>query len=167
VIDGIWATLSIGIERGGYLAGGEALPRTNHRCLWIDVTYETLYGHAIPPTVRYAIRRLKLQDLRVVKRFITTYQSWIEGHSLATHAFALQSNARYPLSLEHAAEYEWLDHMKIEGLRYADRCCQKLPMGGVPWSPQLQVLRHQLGYWQLICKKVVGRKISTHLIECV
>jgi hypothetical protein len=56
VIDGIWATPAIGIERGGYLAGGEAIPRTNHRCLWMDVTYETLYGHAIPPTVRYSIR---------------------------------------------------------------------------------------------------------------
>ena len=38
-------------------------------------------------------------------------------------------------------------------------------MGEVPWSPQLQVLRHRLGYWQLICKKVAGKKISTRLIE--
>ena len=37
-------------------------------------------------------------------------------------------------------------------------------MGKVPWSPQLQVLRHRLGYWQLICKKVAGRKVSTRLI---
>jgi hypothetical protein len=46
VIDGIWATPSISIECGGYLAGGEAIPRTNHWCLWVDVTYETLYGRA-------------------------------------------------------------------------------------------------------------------------
>ena len=38
-------------------------------------------------------------------------------------------------------------------------------MGEVPWSPQLQVLRHKLGYWQLVTKKLVGRKISTRLIE--
>ena len=38
-------------------------------------------------------------------------------------------------------------------------------MGEVPWSPQLQVLRHQLGYWQLVCKKVIGHRISTRLIE--
>ena len=56
VIDGIWATPANEIERGGYLAGGEAIPRTNHQCLWMDVTYETLYGHAIPLTVRYSIR---------------------------------------------------------------------------------------------------------------
>jgi hypothetical protein len=38
-------------------------------------------------------------------------------------------------------------------------------MGEVPWSPQLQVLRHRLGFWQLVCKKVAGRRISTRLIE--
>ena len=38
-------------------------------------------------------------------------------------------------------------------------------MGEVPWSPQLQVLRHKLSYWQLVTKKLVGRKISTRLIE--
>jgi len=167
VIDGIWATPSIGIKRGGYLAGGEALPRMNHRCLWIDVTYETLYGHTLPPTAHYTIRRLKLQDPRVVQRFINAYRSWIEEHGLSRRAFTLQAKATYPLSLELAAEYEWIDHMKMEGLRHADHQCRKLPMGGVPWSPQLQVLRHRLGYWQLICKKVVGRKISTHLIERV
>ena len=150
VIDGIWATPSINIEQGGYQAGGEALPRTNHRCLWIDVTYETLYGHVLPPIMGYAICRLKLQDPRVVKRFIDLYHAWIDLHGLSSRAFALQCNATYPLSSKHAAEYEWLDHMKIEGLRYADRHCRNLPMGEVPWSPQLQVLRHKLSYWQLV-----------------
>ena len=56
VIDGIWVTPSIEIVGGGYLAGVEVLLRTNHRCLWVDVTYETMYGHELPPIVRYAIR---------------------------------------------------------------------------------------------------------------
>ena len=133
--------------------------------MWIDVTYENLYGHVLPPVLRYAIRRLKLQDPRVVKRFIDLYRTWIEFYELSSRAFALQRYAKYPLSPEHAVEYEWLDHMKIEGLRYADRHCRKLSMGEVPWSPQLQVLRHKLGYWQLVTKKLVGCKISTQLIE--
>jgi hypothetical protein len=83
VIDGIWATPAIGIERGGYLAGGEAIPQTNHRCLWIDVSYKTMYGHELPPVPRYAICRLKLQDPRVVNKFITAYHEWIEQHRLA------------------------------------------------------------------------------------
>jgi hypothetical protein len=66
---------------------------------------------------------------------------------------------------QHAAEYEQLDQLKIKGLKYADRNCRKLPMGEVPWSLQLQVLHYRLGYWQLVCKKVAGRRISTRLIE--
>ena len=62
VIDGIWATPSINIKQGGYLAGGEALPRMNHHCLRIDVTFEMLYGHVLPPIACYAIHWLKLQD---------------------------------------------------------------------------------------------------------
>jgi hypothetical protein len=50
-IDGIWATPSIWIEQGGYLADGQAMPRTNHRALWINVTYECMYGHILPPNV--------------------------------------------------------------------------------------------------------------------
>jgi hypothetical protein len=140
VINGIWATPAIGIERGGYLVGGEAIPRTNHRCLWIDVSYETMYGHELPPVPRYAIRQLKLQDPRVVNKFTTAYREWIEQHGLAKRAFDLQTKSMYPLSQEDAAEYEWIDRMKIEGLRYADQRCRKLLMGEVPWSPQLQVL---------------------------
>jgi hypothetical protein len=143
VIDGIWATPAIGIEHGGYLAGGEAIPRMNHRCLWIDVTYEMMYRHEIPLIAWYAIRQLKLQDPRVVNKFIMAYREWIEQHGLAKRAFLLQTRSMYPLSQEHAAEYEWIDRMKIEGLHYAD-CCQKLSMGEVPWSPQLQVLQNQL-----------------------
>jgi hypothetical protein len=109
VIDGIWATPAIGIERGGYLAGGEAIPRTNHRYLWIGVSYEMMYGHAIPPLARYAIRWLKLQDPRVVNKFTTAYREWIEQHGLAKRAFLLQTRSTYPLSPEHAAEYEWIN----------------------------------------------------------
>jgi hypothetical protein len=73
--------------------------------------------------------------------------------------------ATYPLLIEHAEEYEKIDQLKIEGLRYADHYCRKLPMGEVPWSPQLQALRDGLGYWQLVGKKVAGHRISTRLIE--
>jgi hypothetical protein len=86
-------------------------------------------------------------------------------HGLAEQAFSLQTHSKYPIMSQHAAEYERLDQLKIEGLKFADRNCRKLPMGEVPWSLQLQVLRYQLGYWQLVCKKVAGRRISMRLIE--
>jgi hypothetical protein len=99
-----------------------------------------MYSHELPLVPRYAIRRLKLQDPWVVNKFTTAYREWIKQHGLAKRAFDLQTKSTYPLSQDDAAEYEWIDRMKIKGLRYADRCCRKLPMGAVPCSPQLQVL---------------------------
>jgi hypothetical protein len=101
-----------------------------------------------------------------VNKFIMAYQEWIEQHGLAKRAFLMQTRSTYPLSQEHAAEYEWIDRMKIKGLHYADCWCRKLPMGEVSWSPQLQVLWNRLSYWQLVYKKVAGHRISTRLIEC-
>jgi hypothetical protein len=43
--------------------------------------------------------------------------------------------ATYPLDTQLAAEYEWLDQQKMEGILQADRKCRKLRMGEVPRSP--------------------------------
>jgi hypothetical protein len=79
-----------------------------------------MYGHELPLIARYVIGRPKLQDPRVVRKFIVSYQEWIEQHGLAKQAFLLQTRAMYPFSQELAEEYEWIDRMKIEGLSYAD-----------------------------------------------
>jgi hypothetical protein len=71
----------------------------------------------------------------------------------------------YPLEPWLAEEYEWLDMMKMKGTELADQACRKLYMGGVPWCPVLQGLRDALGYWQLVVKKKLGRKVSSRLIE--
>jgi hypothetical protein len=62
--------------------------------------------------------------------------------------------------------YEWLDEMKLKGIELVDKTCQKLCMGGVSWCLLLQALWDKLGYWQLVAKKKVGRRVSSRLIEC-
>jgi len=61
--------------------------------------------------------------------------------------------------------YERLDADRIICIRKADKECQKLKMGGVPWSLGLQRVRYALGIWQLLMKKTVGRKVSSNLIK--
>ena len=109
---------------------------------------------------------LKLQDPWIAKHFNEEYHSWIMSNALSHWAYALETKAAYPLSTELAVEYEKLDQLKMQGIQLTDHQCHKLPMGKVPWSPQLQVLRNQLGYWQLVIKKVAGRKVSSKLINC-
>ena len=61
-IDGIWATPNIGIEGGGFFCFDEVFPETDHRCLWIDVTYITAFGHNMPAINRPSARRLHCRD---------------------------------------------------------------------------------------------------------
>jgi hypothetical protein len=46
-IDGIFATPSICLQGGGYFAFGDG-PGSDHRCLWLDLTYQTAFGHESP-----------------------------------------------------------------------------------------------------------------------
>jgi hypothetical protein len=43
-IDGIWATPGIKIVGGGYFQYDEVFTNTDHRCLWVDLTYEMAFG---------------------------------------------------------------------------------------------------------------------------
>jgi exonuclease III len=47
-IDGIWASPGISIQAGGYFDYDEVLINTDHRCLWIDITFHTAFGHNMP-----------------------------------------------------------------------------------------------------------------------
>jgi len=163
-IDGIWASRTIVILRGGYMACGAAIPRTNHWALWMDIQYRVAYGHITPPIAKAQARWLKLQDPRIVKRFNDKYHQLIIHHKLNERAFHLERTSTYPPTQEMVAAYEQLDAEKILCVQTADKMCRKLKMGSVPWSSGLQRARDVLGTWQLLMKKTVGRKRSSKLI---
>lgn len=50
-IDGIWTTAGILIKAGGYFAYDEVSPSTDHRCLWVDLSFTSAFGHTMPPIV--------------------------------------------------------------------------------------------------------------------
>jgi hypothetical protein len=62
-IDGIFISSTINISKGGYLAFG--LFPSDHRCLWIDTTYDNAFGYNMPRTVKPTARRLKSDDPRI------------------------------------------------------------------------------------------------------
>jgi hypothetical protein len=58
-IDGIWVSPTITINAGGYFAMDEVIPRTDHRTLWIDISYKVAFGHEHSIiTTKPAARRL-------------------------------------------------------------------------------------------------------------
>jgi hypothetical protein len=61
-IDGIWVTSGIKVEKAGYFSYDEVVMNTDHRCLWIDVPFASVFGQDIPPSRRKAARRLHCKD---------------------------------------------------------------------------------------------------------
>lgn len=73
-IDGIWASPSIQNKAGGYFAYDEVFLNTDHRCLWIDISYENAFGHIMPTIVKPQARRLHCRDPRVVRNYVQLYR---------------------------------------------------------------------------------------------
>lgn len=53
-IDGIWTSPNITILAGGYFTYDEVFINTDHRCLWVDITYIQSFGHKRPNIVKPA-----------------------------------------------------------------------------------------------------------------
>jgi hypothetical protein len=51
-IDGIWISPSLEIQAGGYFEFDEVFPGTDHRTLWVDITYNMAFGHNLAPIVK-------------------------------------------------------------------------------------------------------------------
>jgi hypothetical protein len=125
-IDGIWASPSIDIKAGGYLAFDEVFPGTDHRTLWIDITYRTAFGHNMAPIVRPQARRLQCKDPRLVSNYICKYEAFINKHQLLQQAQTLEEK-RSSISVENLRlEYEELDRLRYQGMEEAQRKCRKL-----------------------------------------
>ncbi len=51
-IDGIWASPNIEIKAGGYFVYDSVFMNTDHRCLWVDITYVAAFGHKMPVIIK-------------------------------------------------------------------------------------------------------------------
>ena len=76
-IDGIWCTPSLQIQAGGFMAFDEVFEKTNHRTIWIDLTYCQAFGHNMLPVVNPQARRLQCNDPRSVANYTRRYESFI------------------------------------------------------------------------------------------
>jgi hypothetical protein len=65
-IDGIWCTPSLQISAGGYLAFDEVFEKTDHRTVWIELSYRQAFGHNMRPITKFQARRFQCNDPRSV-----------------------------------------------------------------------------------------------------
>jgi hypothetical protein len=90
-INGIFATSSISIKGGGYFAFGEG-PGPDHRCLWVDLTYQIVFGHSSPPMGHRQARCLTSTDPRTRRRYTEIYRPFVQQHRLDMRSYCLQAS---------------------------------------------------------------------------
>ena len=115
-IDGIWATPGIVIQEGGYFDYDSVFINTDHRCIWIDISFATAFGHNMPHISRPAARRLHCNDPRLVKNYVSKYEKFIFQNNLLQLSNDLISNANHPPSPQLKEDFEYIDTLRCKGV---------------------------------------------------
>jgi hypothetical protein len=135
-IDGIFATESLDILRGGYAAFDEGVKakRADHRCLWIAVCITAVFCHTMPGPLKHAARQVNGKDPRTIINFNTAYKAFAIRTGLSRHIFALEQQATYPLPVALQVEAEAIAQLRYEGIQHANRRCRTLHFGGAAYT---------------------------------
>jgi hypothetical protein len=163
-IDGIWFSPGLEIQRGGYLEY-DAMLQFDHRCLWVDLSFQNAFGHNMAPIHKKQARRLHCRDPRLVQNYIHLYHQLAHPLNLFQRVRDLEQRAPLMSKLEVIHEYETLDALRCEVTASADRRCRKLRTGQVAFSPELNANRMRIKVWLLLIAKLKNRKISSRLIK--
>jgi hypothetical protein len=95
-IDGIWVSLGISISKGGYSPYDGVFINTDHRCLWVDITFVSAFGNNMPAIYRPSARRLHCRDPRIVTNYQKRYEKLAHKYKLKERVEALDKMAEYP-----------------------------------------------------------------------
>ena len=161
-IDAIFATPGITATKGGFL-GFQVFP-SDHRLVWCDIAFTTLFGHPpinITPATR---RRLKCEDPRTVQKFCDTYMHLLNKFNAIAAVENLSASINGPLTTCQIKEYERLDRLRVHSMLLAERTCRKFKVGGVEFSPKLQYQRDRINLWKNVLSKKQGSKVSLSLL---
>ena len=161
-IDAIFATPGITAVHGGFL-GFRVFP-SDHRLIWCDIAFHTIFGHLPANIIPATRRRLKCEDPRSVKTFCSTYINLLKKSNAISSAESLYASISGPLTTHQQREYERIDSLRVQFMLQAERSCRKFKVGGVEFSPKLQAQRDRITLWKNVLSKKNGSKVSLSLL---
>jgi hypothetical protein len=145
-IDCIFTSANMEGLSSGFLSFGKLVG--DHRGLWVDIPKHTLFGCNIPPHTNPAARRLKLNDPRIVKKYLEHLHNAIEDADMYQRMNTLHARTVHPLPQHLADEYESIDVELCVCMDRAEEHCRKFKTGRYKWSPAYQRARTELEYWK-------------------
>ncbi len=150
-IDGIFVSPTITVRQSGYHPFG-TFP-SDHRSLWIDISYDNAFGYQMTKITIPSARRLKTGDPRIVKKFNAEYTKFIKKHKLHTKLFEIEKEMGNDLTQTQAIAYEQNLELRHKGIMIAEQRCRKLKMGMVPYSDEVNTCRMTIQLWRAVILK--------------
>ena len=144
-LDCIFGSPSISIARGGFLSFHKLL--SDHRGIWIDIPKFMLYGYNPPQPVFPSARRLKTNDPRVKKKYLSILFQEMTRRDLFKCMNHIHEYASSHLSDQIIKEYESIYASSAEAMAIAEKQCRKLHTGAHYWSPAYKKACLTLEYW--------------------
>jgi hypothetical protein len=141
-INGIWTSQGLTIEKCGYFEYNEVIP-SDHRCLWVDLSFESAFGHNMPPLNKQTPKRLHCKDPRLVDNFVTLYHQFACPLQLFKQVQGLEQNSPF------MSRYE----------------CRKLRTSQVAFSPELNASRRRIQARLLLLSRAQKKKVSSRLLD--
>ena len=165
-IDGIFATRAVECVQAGDTAFGNGVQgkRPDHRCIWMDVCLQMVFGHRMPPVQKAAFRRVKCNDPRIWKKFNQEYKSFASSCALGTKIFQTKADSLYPPTVHALEQADIIADLRYKAIAYADKKCRWVFMGGVPFSEEYKTLELRVGFWNHMVAKKQGRKVGSKLL---
>lgn len=105
---------------------------SDHRCLWIDITYQGAYGYRLSPLGQKQIRKLNSYNPQLVERYNSQVKSELKAAGTLHSLEALQTQAMNQGWNERLEEdYNQL-HCRIQNVRMeTEKKLQKIRVGKV------------------------------------
>ena len=165
-IDGIFATRGVECVQAGYTAFSDGVQgrRPDHRCIWMDVRLQTVFGHKMPPVRKAAFRRVKCNDPRIWKKFNQSYKKFAINCGLGEKIFQTEADSSYPPTIHALEQADVVATLRYHAIEHADNNCRRVFMGGVPYSEEYKNLGNQVGFWNHMVAKKQGRKVGSKLL---
>jgi hypothetical protein len=117
-IDGIWLSPGLEILKGGYFEYDAVIP-SDHRCLWIDLTFINAFGHNMPPIHRKQAHRLHCRDLRLVQNYVHLFHQYAGPLDLFNSIKEFELRAPFMAKSDLIQEYEVLDALRCDAAKFS------------------------------------------------
>jgi len=163
-ISTIYHSANLNIVNGGILPKGCGF-QADHRNMFVDIDEESFLGSTMFAVTPPPMKRLQLNDPRIVKRFNKHVIKHIKANNMEEKMKALNEIMSYPPDANMIQNMEKIDEQLGRAIVKGLKKCRKLRVGKIPFSGLFKKLWKEKRLWILVYKKKVGQVISATTIK--